>query len=83
VGYLWHDVGLHHHYFVKIYSRVLTRNHQLLRHITVVSLYPTLQPHQHNAVTGEAHKLEETIQLRRSNRTHKPPSQLVEDPQWP
>ena len=84
------DIDPHHRYFIKTQSGyILTHNHHFLRHRAIASLYPAatetnIQPHQQtNAVTDEVHTPQETTQLRRSNRTYKPPSRLVEDPQWP
>ena len=82
------DIGPYRRYFVKTQSgRVLTRNRRFLRHRTAASLFPEpreppVGPYQ-DAATLPSHATQDSTQLRRSGRTHKPPSRLVEDPKWP
>ena len=85
------DIGPHRRYYVKTHSgRVFVRNRRFLRHRSQASLYSsnTLQPPQHqNAILPPSLSHQEPDNLpssnRHSDRPHKAPKRLIEDPHWP
>ena len=87
-------IGPHRRCYVKTHSgQVLVRNRRFLRHRTPASLQPpTVSPQspttsQHASpqtlFSPSPQPQEHTTTTRHSTRTRRPPSRLIEDPNWP
>ena len=79
-------IGPHRRYYVKTQSgRVLVCNRRFLRHRTPASLQPHTLPREQPSTSQHTspQPREHTTETRHSTRTRRPPSRLIEDPNWP
>ena len=78
------DIGPHRRYHVKTHSgRVLVRNRRFLRHRLPTSLIPSSSSTHLPTTEQPLGTTQPPNTIRRSERTPKPITRLIEDPHWP